>query len=107
MGARCKGKSQAELINEQRNRDREQAVCASGKEYARKPVGVKFACALPREMGAASHRLVEDETFVPMRRENRRRSPSPAQHDTHVKTQHSAEHQAQMQRLFEKYGMAK
>lgn len=104
--ARSKGKSQAELIDEQRHRDRERAVCASGKEYARKPVGFKVACALPREMGAASHRLMEDETFVPMRRESRRRSPSPAQQDA-KKVQHSAEHQAQMQQLFEKYGMAK
>mmetsp|Transcript_88441 Transcript_88441/g.286397 ORF Transcript_88441/g.286397 Transcript_88441/m.286397 type:complete len:639 (-) Transcript_88441:62-1978(-) len=104
--ARQKGKSQAELISEQRSRDRERAVCASGKEYARKPVGFKVACALPREMGAASHRLMEDETFVPIRRESRRRSPSPVQQDAR-KVHHSAEHQAQMQQLFEKYGMAK
>eukprot|EP00415_Alexandrium_ostenfeldii_P004680 UN4680 len=56
--------------------DRERAVCSSGKEYARKPVGYKAACALPREQGAASHRLMEEETFVPMK-QSRRRSPSP------------------------------
>jgi len=102
--ARYRGKSQAELIDAQRSRDRDKAVCSSGKDYARKPVGFKVACALPREMGAASHRLMEDETFVPIRRDTRRRSPSPAQEK---KVQHSAEHQAQMQQLFEKYGMAK
>lgn len=104
--ARSKGKTQAELIEEQRHRDRDRAVCSSGKEYARKPVGFKVACALPREMGAASHRLMEDETFVPTRRDSRRRSPSPPREEAR-KVQHSAEHQAQMQQLFEKYGMAK
>lgn len=102
--ARHKGKTQAELIDEQRSRDRDRAVCASGKEYARKPVGFKVACALPREMGAASHRLLEDETFVPKDRTKRRRSPSPSQQEV-KKVQHSAEHQAQMQQLFEKYVM--
>jgi len=104
--ARNKGKTQAELIEEQRHRDRDRAVCSSGKEYARKPVGFKVACALPREMGAASHRLMEDETFVPTRRDSRRRSPSPPREEAR-KVQHSAEHQAQMQQLFEKYGMPK
>lgn len=104
--SRHKGRSQAELIDEQRSRDRDRAVCASGKEYARKPVGVKVACALPREMGAASHRLLEDETFVPKERSKRRRSPSPRQEE-HKRVQHSAEHQAQMQQLFEKYVMQK
>lgn len=104
--SRHKGRSQAELIDEQRSRDRDRAVCASGKEYARKPVGFKVAIALPREMGAASHRLLEDETFVPKERGKRRRSPSPQQQDM-KKVQHSAEHQAQMQQLFEKYVMQK
>lgn len=103
--ARSKGRSQAELIDEQRTRDRERAVCASGKEYAKKPVGFKVACALPREMGAASHRLLEDETFVPKDSRKRRRSPSPAQQE--ARQVQSKEHQAQQQQLFEKYVMQK
>merc|ERR1719401_34250 len=55
--AREKGRSDKELVDELRSRDREKAVCSSGKEYARKPVGYKAACALPREQGAASNRL--------------------------------------------------
>jgi len=103
--SRHKGRSGRELIDEMRRVDRERAVCSSGKEYARKPVGYKAACALPREQGAASHRLMEEETFVPMK-QNRRRSPSPAsQHE--FRKAPSAEYQARMQQLFEKYGMAK
>lgn len=104
--ARHKGKTQAELVDEHRRQDRERAVCASGKEYAKKPVGFKVACALPRGMGVASQRLMEDETFVPKQHNSRRRSPSPSQQESR-RSQPSAEHQAQMQQLFEKYGMAK
>eukprot|EP00439_Symbiodinium_sp_Y106_P008798 s1755_g1.t1 len=105
--AREKGKTDKELVEEMRKADREKAVCSSGKEYARKPVGYKAACALPREQGAASHRLMEEETFVPMK-QVRRRSPSPSKAEQDFRRNApSAEHQARMQQLFEKYGMAK
>mmetsp|Transcript_56627 Transcript_56627/g.175558 ORF Transcript_56627/g.175558 Transcript_56627/m.175558 type:complete len:636 (-) Transcript_56627:242-2149(-) len=104
--ARQKGRSDKELVDEMRRVDREKAVCSSGKEYARKPVGYKAACALPREQGAASHRLMEEETFVPMK-QSRRRSPSPNSQQQEFRKAPSAEHQARMQQLFEKYGMAK
>jgi len=102
--AREKGRSDKELIDELRFRDRERAVCSSGKEYARKPVGYKAACALPREQGAASQRLLEEETFVPMK-SSRRRSPSPREQE--FRKAPSAEHMARMQQLFEKYSTAK
>mmetsp|Transcript_69481 Transcript_69481/g.186370 ORF Transcript_69481/g.186370 Transcript_69481/m.186370 type:complete len:353 (-) Transcript_69481:57-1115(-) len=104
--ARQKGRSDKELVEEMRRMDRDKAVCSSGKEYARKPVGYKAACALPREQGAASHRLMEEETFVPMK-QVRRRSPSPGRQEQEFRKAPSAEHQARMQQLFEKYGMAK
>lgn len=105
--AREKGKTDKELVEEMRKADREKAVCSSGKEYAKKPVGYKAACALPREQGAASHRLMEEETFVPMK-QVRRRSPSPSKGEQDFRRNApSAEHQARMQQLFEKYGMAK
>jgi pre-mRNA-splicing factor 38B len=99
---RHKGRTDAELIDELRSKDREKAVCSSGKDYARKPLGYKAACALPREQGAASYRLMEEETFVPMSRQKRARSPSPESQVSRKAP--SAEHQANMQRLFEKYG---
>mmetsp|Transcript_118421 Transcript_118421/g.339982 ORF Transcript_118421/g.339982 Transcript_118421/m.339982 type:complete len:598 (-) Transcript_118421:278-2071(-) len=103
--SRFKGKSDRELIDEMRSRERERAVCSSGKDYARKPVGYKAACALPREQGQASYRLMEEETFVPMARGSRRRSPTPERESAGKRP--SAEHQARMQQLFEKYGNQK
>eukprot|EP00747_Dinoflagellata_sp_TGD_P191303 gnl/TRDRNA2_/TRDRNA2_54485_c1_seq1.p1 gnl/TRDRNA2_/TRDRNA2_54485_c1~~gnl/TRDRNA2_/TRDRNA2_54485_c1_seq1.p1 ORF type:complete len:658 (+),score=143.33 gnl/TRDRNA2_/TRDRNA2_54485_c1_seq1:25-1974(+) len=100
--SRSKGRSDKELVDELRSKARESAVCSSGKDYARKPVGYKAACALPREQGAASYRLMEEETFVPMNRGAKRRSPTPEREMPFGKRP-SAEHQANMQKLFEKY----
>jgi len=102
---RDKGRSDKDLIDEMRSREREKAVCSTGKDYARKPVGYKAACALPREQGAASYRLMEEETFVPMSRQKRPRTPSPE--SQHYGRRPSAEHQARMQQLFEKYSTSK
>merc|ERR1711972_802130 len=104
--SRQKGRSDKELVDEMRSRERDRAVCSSGKDYARKPVGYKAACALAREQGKASYRLMEDETFVPMSRPNRQRTPSPEREGAFGKRQ-SVEHQARMQQLFEKYGTQK
>uniref|UniRef100_A0A7S3U5X5 Pre-mRNA-splicing factor 38 n=1 Tax=Strombidinopsis acuminata TaxID=141414 RepID=A0A7S3U5X5_9SPIT len=101
-----KGRSDKELLDEMRSKEREKAVCSTGKDYARKPVGYKAACALPREQGAASYRLMEEETFVPMNRQKTRRSPTPDRGGDFARRP-SAEHQARMQQLFEKYGNQK
>jgi len=103
---RSRGRTDVELVSELRSAAREKAVCSSGKEYARKPLGYKAACALPREQGAASHRLMEEETFVPMNRNPRKRSPSPTREPAFARGP-SQEHQEKMKQLFEKYGMAK
>eukprot|EP00927_Polykrikos_kofoidii_P083542 TRINITY_DN8578_c0_g2_i1.p1 TRINITY_DN8578_c0_g2~~TRINITY_DN8578_c0_g2_i1.p1 ORF type:complete len:695 (+),score=150.53 TRINITY_DN8578_c0_g2_i1:190-2085(+) len=101
--SRTRGRSDAELLDEMRSRDREKAVCSSGKDYARKPIGYKQACALPREQGSASYKLMEEETFVPMSRSKRTRSPSIERDSVGNARRPSAEHQARMQQLFEKY----
>lgn len=105
--SRHKGRSDKELVDEMRSREREKAVCSTGKDYARKPVGYKAACALPREQGTASFRLMEEETFVPMNRGSGRREPSPIREENFGGKRKSAEHQARMQQLFEKYGNVK
>lgn len=101
--SREKGRADKELVEEMRSRDREKAVCSSGKDYAKKPLGYKAACALPREQGNASYKLMEEETFVPINRQKTRRSPTP-EREQFGKPRMSAEHQARMQQLFEKYG---
>lgn len=101
--SRHKGKSGTELVEELRRREQDRAVCSSKSEYARRPVSFKVA--LPMEQGSASHRLIQDETAVPAakQRVERERSRSPAPRGR----EHSAEYQARMRQLFEKYGMAK
>jgi len=101
-----KGRTDTDLVTEMRSAAREKAVCSSGKDYARKPVGYKAACALPREQGQASYRLMEEETFVPMSRQKRARTPSPYREAFGGKKP-DREHQQRMQALFEKYGQSK
>jgi len=99
--SRDKGRTDKDLVDELRSRDREKAV-ATGKDYARKPVGYKAACALPREQGTASYKLMEEETFVPLNRQkSSTRSPSPQRA---MPARQSQEHAMRMQQLFEKYG---
>eukprot|EP00747_Dinoflagellata_sp_TGD_P137236 gnl/TRDRNA2_/TRDRNA2_175656_c1_seq2.p1 gnl/TRDRNA2_/TRDRNA2_175656_c1~~gnl/TRDRNA2_/TRDRNA2_175656_c1_seq2.p1 ORF type:complete len:571 (+),score=127.38 gnl/TRDRNA2_/TRDRNA2_175656_c1_seq2:125-1837(+) len=98
--SRSKGKSESELLEEMRERERNRAVTGA-KDYARKPVSVKAACSLPWQ-GKESHKLAEDETYVKERA--RKRSPSV---DRELERRRSAEHRAQMQKVFEKYGMQK
>merc|ERR1712039_140282 len=102
--AREKGRSDAALVDDMRSRDRDKAV-ASGKDYAKKPMGVKQACALPREQGAASHRLMEEETYVSDR--FARKANSLPEVVPEQAKRPSLEHQAKMQQIFEKYGMQK
>lgn len=104
--ARERGRPDQELIDELRCKDRERAT-TSGKDYARRPLGYKASCAMPQEMGAASTKLVEEDTFVSDRgAASRARGRSPSPQDPAQRPQ-SAERRAQMQQLFEKYGMAK
>jgi len=103
---REKGKTEKELVEELRSKEREKAVCASGKEAPKRIVGFKNMCALPREMGKESFSLMESETFV-SDRYSQKRSRSPAKEESEFRKAPSAEHQARMQQLFEKYGNAK
>lgn len=104
--SREKGKTEKELVEELRSKEREKAVCASGKEAPKRIVGFKNMCALPREMGKESFSLMESETFV-SDRYAQKRSRSPTKEEEQFRKAPSAEHQARMQQLFEKYGNQK
>merc|ERR1719145_326913 len=69
---RHRGKSQDEMVQELRARQRERAVCSSGKDYARKPIGFMSGLALKRDIGVASTRLREEETYAPRQVEHRK-----------------------------------
>jgi pre-mRNA-splicing factor 38B len=101
---RDKGRSHDELLEEYRTRTRERAVVSSGKEYSRRPVS--FQVAMPLDQGNASYSLTRDETYVARSKgRDRSRSRSPLLSDR--RKEPSAEHQAKMKALFEKYGMQK
>jgi len=104
---RCKGKSDAELVEELRAGQRERAVCTSGKDYGRRPSTFDKGLAQPREgQGVAARRLLEEETFVKMS-DRARREDSPQPREMSKPKEPSLEHQERMRKLFEKYGNAK
>merc|ERR1712137_467200 len=70
--SRTRGKSEEEMLQDLRARQRERAVCSSGKDYARKPIGFMSGLALKRDVGVASTRLREEETYAPRQVEHRR-----------------------------------
>lgn len=102
--SRDKGRSTAELLEDIRNRHRDNAVCTSGKEYSQRRVN-SFQIAMPLEQGNASYGLAREETtHTNKSRGARERSRS---READRKKENSAEHQAKMKALFEKYGMQK
>merc|ERR1711976_134275 len=100
-----KGKSASELLEEHRKREQDRAVCSSGKDYTRRPVG--FQVALPMEQGNASKGLVQDESYKDKserrssNRGDRSRSPDRDRNSRSSREQ-SIEYQARMRQLFEK-----
>merc|ERR1712100_85546 len=106
--SRHKGKSDAELVQDLRARQRERAVCSSGKDYARKPIGFMSGLALKRDVGIASSRLREEETYAPRQVEKRKQLTE--EEEMELRKQERArleadrELQLRQQQLFEKYG---
>merc|ERR1719265_2753681 len=56
---RAKGKSTTELLEGLRRQEQDRAVCASGKEYARRAVTVNFA--IPMAHGSASQKMAQED----------------------------------------------
>lgn len=102
--SRDKGRSTSELLEDIRNRARDNAVCTSGKEYSQRRVN-SFQIAMPLEQGNASYGLAREETqHTGKSRGARERSRS---READRKRENSAEYQAKQKALFEKYGTQK
>eukprot|EP00927_Polykrikos_kofoidii_P059512 TRINITY_DN54662_c0_g1_i1.p1 TRINITY_DN54662_c0_g1~~TRINITY_DN54662_c0_g1_i1.p1 ORF type:complete len:709 (-),score=150.41 TRINITY_DN54662_c0_g1_i1:175-2301(-) len=102
--SRYKGKRADELVKELREDARDRAVCATGKDYGRRPTTFDKGLAQPREgQGVAARRLLEEETFVKTSDKRRERDDSPPRSEAR-NSEPSAEHQERMRKLFEKYG---
>eukprot|EP00439_Symbiodinium_sp_Y106_P063014 s1072_g9.t1 len=100
---RSRGQSLEEMLEELRTKQRERAVCSTGKDYARKPIGFMSGLAMKRDVGQASTRLREEETYAPRQVEHRKQMA-----DESIlgrpETERDREQQLLKQQLFEKYG---
>lgn len=104
------GKSLDEMVQDLRNRQKERAVCSSGKDYARKPIGFMSGLALKRDMGVASTRLREEETYAPRQIEHRKQMTEEDEQELRkeerLRLEGDRDYQSKMQMLYEKYGSA-
>lgn len=105
---RDKGKSDEDLVQDLRARQRERAVCSTGKDYARKPIGFMSGLATKRDVGVASSRLREEETYAPRQVEKRKQLTEEEElerrKEERARMESDRELQLRQQRLFEKYG---
>eukprot|EP00929_Paragymnodinium_shiwhaense_P040938 TRINITY_DN21299_c0_g2_i1.p1 TRINITY_DN21299_c0_g2~~TRINITY_DN21299_c0_g2_i1.p1 ORF type:complete len:764 (-),score=190.83 TRINITY_DN21299_c0_g2_i1:67-2358(-) len=106
--SRNRGASLEEMVQELRVRQRERAVCSSGKEYARKPIGFMSGLAMKRDMGTASTRLREEETYAPRQMDTRKQLTeedyAEQRREERQRQELDSEQRQRMQQLFEKYG---
>jgi len=106
--SRHKGTDDGTLLKELRDRLREEAVCGSGKDYCKRPMGFESGLAIRREQGSQESRLIEEETYNNAPRQPRRRS-TPEEDDAEQSrlTRRSDEEQDRQRSLaaiYEKYG---
>ncbi|CAE7695859.1 SRL1, partial [Symbiodinium pilosum] len=100
---RNRGQSIEEMLEELRAKQRERAVCSTGKDYHRKPIGFMSGLAMKRDVGQASTRLREEETYAPRQVEHRKQIADESIL-SRPETERDREQQLLKQQLFEKYG---
>lgn len=101
---RSRGQSREEMLDELRAKQRERAVCSTGKDYARKPIGFMSGLAMKRDVGQASTRLREEETYAPRQVEHRQKMPDSEMLLGRPESERDREKELLKQQLFEKYG---
>uniref|UniRef100_A0A7S2LXB5 Uncharacterized protein n=1 Tax=Zooxanthella nutricula TaxID=1333877 RepID=A0A7S2LXB5_9DINO len=107
--SRWKGKSNARLVMELREQLRDDACCASGKEYVRRPMGFEAGLAVRREQGTAESQLIQEDTWAStQRRQNRNRQVQEDDEDrdrpSQRRTDEEQERQQRLRKIYEKYG---
>lgn len=103
--SRFKGRSDAEMVEELRDRAREDAVCGHGRTYSKRPLRDDVVLATKLERGAHESRLLEEDRSTGHRRQR-------PDHDEPVESEFTRrrrqeEEDARQKRLrdiFEKYG---
>lgn len=107
---RSRGMTTKEMLEDLRAKQRERAVCSTGKDYARKPIGFMSGLALKRDMGIAASRLREDETYAP-RQVDHRKQLTPEEEEEQRRQERAKfdadrQQSIQMQNIYKKYGAA-
>lgn len=102
--SRSRGQSLDEMLEELRAKQRERAVCSTGKDYARKPIGFMSGLAMKRDVGQASTRLREEETYAPRQVEHRKQMSESEMLLGRPESERDREKELLKQQLFEKYG---
>lgn len=101
---RSRGQSRDEMLDELRAKQRERAVCSTGKDYHKKPIGFMSGLAMKRDVGQASTRLREEETYAPRQVEHRQKMPDSDMLLGRPESERDREKELLKQQLFEKYG---
>lgn len=108
--SRSKGKSDARMVQELREQAKDEAVCASGKEYTKRPMGFEAGLAVRREQGTAETQLIQEDTFSSLeRRQQRSKRLSKEEEEERDRAQQrrvdgEQERQRKLMTIFEKYG---
>lgn len=104
--SRNRGKSDALLIEELRERARVDAVCSNRKDYARRLPRFESGLAIKREKGSAEAKLIEDETFIAPGMRRRSEESDYVVEDVlrWGRTAEEDERQKRMKDIYEKYG---
>lgn len=107
--SRCKGKSESVLLQELRGHAKEEAVCGSGKDYAKRPQAFEVGLAKRREQGSAESQMQQEDTT---HARQKRRSDKDADADRESKmlrrsTDEEKERQRYSKQIFEKYGQVR
>merc|ERR1719362_1648054 len=103
--SRWKGKSDAAMIEELRERAREDAVCANRKDYAKRPPRFDAGLAIKRDHGCAEARMIEEETYTAP---ERRRAPTQEEEEERERakrrrSEEEHERQRKLKDIYDKY----
>jgi len=106
--SRFKGKSDAEMVVELRERARQDAVCTSRKDYVKRLPTFEGQLAIKREHGSAEAKLLEEDTYIAPK--NRGQPSTQEQEEEFARAQRRRtdeedERQRKLKDIYDKYTM--
>mmetsp|Transcript_7007 Transcript_7007/g.10292 ORF Transcript_7007/g.10292 Transcript_7007/m.10292 type:complete len:125 (+) Transcript_7007:249-623(+) len=96
------------MVQELRESSRAEAVCASGKDYAKRPMGFEAGLAVRREQGSTETQMMQEDAVASMEGKKRRRATQEDDIDRDLarmrRTEEEQERQRKLMQIYEKYG---